>query len=62
MATATLQPCVGSHSACHRSRSLGVSARYIRRRTSASSNRYRSSSACIGFMPNSNPHHDLLTD
>ena len=44
-----------SHTVCHRSRSRGVGARYILRRTSASSRRHRSSSAPISCMPNNNP-------
>ena len=59
---AAVQPCASNHSACQRSRSRGVGARYIRRRASASSIRHRSNSAPISSMPNSNPHHDLLTD
>ena len=59
---AAVQPRASSHSACHLSRSRGVGARYIRRRTSASSIRHRSSSGPISIMPNSNPHSDLFTD
>ena len=61
-AAAAVQPCASSHSACQRSRSRGVGARYIRRRTSASLIRHRSSSAPISIMPNSNPHSNSFTD
>ena len=50
------------HAECQRSRSRVVGARYIRRRTSASSIRRRSNSAPISVIPNSNLHSDLLAD
>ena len=59
---AAVQPCAGSHTECQRSRSRVVGARYIRRRTSASSIRRRSNSAPISVIPNSNLHSDLLAD
>ena len=59
---AAVQPCASSHSACHFSRSRGVGARYVRRRTSPSSICHRSSSDSISIMPNSNPHSDSFTD
>ena len=59
---AAVQPCVSSHTACHRSRSRGVGARYIRRRTSASSMCHCSSNPPISVMPNCNPHSGLSAD
>ena len=57
---AAVQPCASSHTACHRSRSRGVGARYIRLRISASPMRHRSSNAPISCIPNSNPHSNFL--
>ena len=57
---AAVLPCASSHTACHLSRSLGVGARYIRRRTSTPSMHHRPSSAPISSMPNNNPHSDFL--
>ena len=52
---AAVHPWASSHTACHLSRSRGVGAPYIRRHTSASSMRHRSSSGPISFMPNCAP-------
>ncbi len=49
------RPWYSNHTACHRSRSRGVGARYIRRRTSAPSMRHRTSGAPISSIPNFNP-------
>ena len=48
---AAVHPCASSQIARHRSRSRGVGARYIRRRTSASSMRHFSRNAPIFGMP-----------
>ena len=47
--------CASNHSACQRSRSRGVGARYIRRRASASSIRHRSNSAPSHPCPTATP-------
>ena len=49
---AAVHPCASSQIACHRSRSRGVGARYIRRRTPASSMRHLSSKAPSSGIPN----------
>ena len=54
-ATATaVQPWTKSHGACHRSRSRGVGAQYIRRRRSPASSCHRSRNPCISPIPNTN--------
>ena len=50
-----VQPWCSSHRACHLSRSRGVGARCIRRRTSPASICHRSKNPAISFMPNTNP-------
>ena len=51
-ATATVvQPRAKSQRACHRSRSRGVGARYIRSRTSPISSCHRSRSCAMSFIP-----------
>ena len=57
---AAVPPCASSRTTCHLSRSRGVGARHIRRRTSALSMRHRSSRTPVSIMPNSNPHSDFL--
>ena len=54
-ATATaVQPWTKSHRACHRSRSRGVGAQYIRRRRSPASSCHCSRNPCISLIPNTN--------
>ena len=50
-----VHPWAKSQRACHRSRSRGVGARYIRARTSPTSSCHRSRSCAMSLIPNTTP-------